>query len=229
MPRAAIVAPRALPAPLSQGAGQAVARARDRVFPTRRGCGPGFPRLPLTEAQDRERQCSSTASGTRRPVVATRRQSDQGGQAVRVVPSLAAVAVGFPVRHRGAGGLKALGLFRRVQRRSQRQSLDHGGDLRAGPAAAQARDHLIDRHRFLYNQFGDPELCAIRPGDCPRGPMAGAAPAGGALYVAGAARRFASTGQMLLPRAIRRATGDHRPLWTHAVSHHGVGTKSGAV
>jgi hypothetical protein len=36
-------------------------------------------------------------------------------QAVRVVPGLAGVAVGLPVLHRGAGGLKALGLGWRVQ------------------------------------------------------------------------------------------------------------------
>jgi hypothetical protein len=30
--------------------------------------------------------------------------------AVRVVPDLAGVAVGLPVLHRGAGGLKALGI-----------------------------------------------------------------------------------------------------------------------
>jgi len=41
-------------------------------------------------------------------------------QAVRVVPGLAGVAVGLPVPHRGAGGLKALGLGRRVQPRMQR-------------------------------------------------------------------------------------------------------------
>jgi hypothetical protein len=41
-------------------------------------------------------------------------------QAVHVVPGLAGVAVGLPVPHRGAGGLKALGLDRRVQPRIQR-------------------------------------------------------------------------------------------------------------
>jgi hypothetical protein len=41
-------------------------------------------------------------------------------QAVPVVPGLAGVAVGLPVPHRGAGGLKALGLGRRVQPRTQR-------------------------------------------------------------------------------------------------------------
>jgi hypothetical protein len=48
-------------------------------------------------------------------------------QAARVMPGLAGVAVRLPIRHRGAGGLEALGLDRRVQRRMQRQSLNHGG------------------------------------------------------------------------------------------------------
>jgi hypothetical protein len=98
---------------------------------------------------------------------------------------------------RGAGGARCAGpFFRRIQRRLQRQSLDHGGDLRAVSAAAQARNHLIDRHRFLYNQFGDPGALRHSPRRRPRGPMAGAAPAGGALYVADVDRLFASAGQI---------------------------------
>jgi hypothetical protein len=64
-------------------------------------------------------------------------------QAVRVVPGLAGLAIGLPVRHRGAGGIKAFGLDRRVQPRMPRQGLDQSGKVRAGPAAAQTRDHLV--------------------------------------------------------------------------------------
>ena len=53
-------------------------------------------------------------------VVPQSRSAVAEAQAVRVVPGLAGVAVGLPVPHRGAGGLKALGLGRRVQPRMQR-------------------------------------------------------------------------------------------------------------
>ncbi len=55
----------------------------------------------------------------------TRRSSMSGSavgeaQAARIVPGLAGVAVGLPVRHRGTAGLEALGLGWRVQPRMPR-------------------------------------------------------------------------------------------------------------
>ena len=53
-------------------------------------------------------------------VVPQSRSAVAEAQAVRVVPGLAGVAIKLPVPHRGASGLKALGLGRRVQPGMQR-------------------------------------------------------------------------------------------------------------
>ena len=71
-------------------------------------------------------------------------------------------------------------------------------------AATQVRDHLLGRHRFLYNQFGDLERCALRPGNVHSadGWRGGSLEA---LYVATPSAGLLPTARLLLPRAIRKA------------------------
>ena len=116
------------------------ARGRRRLWPVALKRSPTifgfFPRFfnANRHAEDRRTASGRSACTTPKALCGPGQAMGRGGglvvpqsgsavaeaQAVRVVPGLAGVAVGLPVPHRGAGGLKALGLGRRVQPRMQR-------------------------------------------------------------------------------------------------------------